>query len=90
MAGQVRQRNQEEKGRQIRKAQTNWYITFQKSEKQSKIHRRGKPLPICVSKALKETASIITSKETIEIEIKHKVKHEIEYEEGQEGKEFLR
>jgi len=90
LAGQVRQGNQEEKGSQIGKAQANWYITFQKSEKQSKIHRGSKPLPICVSKALKEADSIITSKETIEIEIKRKVKHEIKYEEGQEGKEFLR
>ena len=90
MAGQARQGNQEEKGSQIGKAQANWYITFQKSEKQSKIHRGSKPLPICVSKALKETTSIITSKETIEIEIKHEIEYEIEYEEGQEGKEFLR
>lgn len=90
MARQVRQGDQEEKGSQIGKAQANWYITFQKSEKQPKIHRGGKPLPICVCKALKEAASIITSKETLEIEIKHKVKYEIECEEGQEGKEFLR
>lgn len=47
-------------------------------------------MPTCVCKALKEAASIITSKEALEIEIKHKVKYEIECEEGQEGKEFLR